>query len=474
MKTSLLLAAILLSLGQIQAFDAKEAPAITQRSAPNTNSNTIYSYHDSIKNALNAVVSIQTQKRIRSQQQNIFNDPFFQQFFGDFYRNIPRDRIERALGSGTIISSDGYIITNNHVIDGADKILVTLPGSSREYSAKLIGTDPDTDLVVIQIDAKNLPFLSFANSNDVAVGDVVFAIGNPFGVGETVTQGIISAINKNSVGINNYENFIQTDTSINPGNSGGALIDSRGALVGINTAILSHSGGNVGIGFAIPANITKNIATQLIQSGRIERGYLGVGTQDVSNDLRETYNNQDGAVVINIEPNTPAQKAGIMIWDLITKIDGTPIKSASDLKNLIGSKKPGTKITLTILRDKKERTITLSLDKRGGNTQQPAAAKQKPQDGGELKGLKVEALTPQIRSQFQIPRDINGVIIAAVQENSPAETAGFTPGTIISRVENVEIKSLQDFQNALSKFRNKSKRFLVFTPQGQIQTIVAK
>ncbi|RVY47277.1 trypsin-like peptidase domain-containing protein, partial [Helicobacter pylori] len=196
---------------------------------------------------------------------------------------------------GVIISKDGYIVTNNHVIDGADKIKVTIPGSNKEYSATLVGTDSESDLAVIRITKDNLPTIKFSDSNDILVGDLVFAIGNPFGVGESVTQGIVSALNKSGIGINSYENFIQTDASINPGNSGGALIDSRGGLVGINTAIISKTGGNHGIGFAIPSNMVKDIVTQLIKTGKIERGYLGVGLQDLSGDLQNSYDNKEGA-----------------------------------------------------------------------------------------------------------------------------------------------------------------------------------
>ncbi|RVY47258.1 trypsin-like peptidase domain-containing protein, partial [Helicobacter pylori] len=196
---------------------------------------------------------------------------------------------------GVIISKDGYIVTNNHVIDGADKIKVTIPGSNKEYSATLVGTDSESDLAVIRITKNNLPTIKFSDSNDILVGDLVFAIGNPFGVGESVTQGIVSALNKSGIGINSYENFIQTDASINPGNSGGALIDSRGGLVGINTAIISKTGGNHGIGFAIPSNMVKDIVTQLIKTGKIERGYLGVGLQDLSGDLQNSYDNKEGA-----------------------------------------------------------------------------------------------------------------------------------------------------------------------------------
>ncbi|MDE7447631.1 MAG: trypsin-like peptidase domain-containing protein, partial [Helicobacter sp.] len=330
----------LILFGFASAIELSNAPSVSERVTPTPQTSTIQSYHGAIKEAAKGVVNISTQKQVKGgslPNHPILNDPFFRQFFGDMLRGVPKDRIERSLGSGVIISSDGYIITNNHVIDGADKIMVALPNNSREYQAKVIGKDPKSDIAVIKIDAKNLPFLHFANSNDVLVGDVVFAIGNPFGLGETVTQGIVSALNKSGIGINDYENFIQTDASINQGNSGGALIDSRGALVGINTAILSRSGDNTGIGFAIPSDMAKRVALALIDKGVVERGFLGVAIEDVKSEISSAYNGAKGAVVISVEPNSPAAKAGLKVWDLITQVDNQAIKGANDLRNTIGT-----------------------------------------------------------------------------------------------------------------------------------------
>ncbi|WP_300719060.1 trypsin-like peptidase domain-containing protein, partial [uncultured Helicobacter sp.] len=339
------------------AVDFKEAPKIQKRITPQTGNDTLYSFNSSIEEAKKAVVNISTQKNVSNSLPNhpMFNDPFFQQFFGDIYGQIPKERIERSLGSGVIISNDGYIITNNHVIEDADKVLVSLSNSSKEYTAKVVGTDARSDLAVIKIDANNLSPISFADSSNVLIGDVVFAIGNPFGVGESITQGIVSALNKSGIGINDYENFIQTDASINPGNSGGALVDSRGALIGINTAILSRTGGNHGIGFAIPSDMAKKIAKELIEKGSIKRGFLGVGIQDVSEDLKESYGDNSGAVVISLEPQSPAAKAGLMVWDLITYVNNKKVSSATELKNLIGMLPPNEKVTIKFIRDKQER-----------------------------------------------------------------------------------------------------------------------
>ncbi|WP_334092719.1 trypsin-like peptidase domain-containing protein, partial [Helicobacter typhlonius] len=325
-----ILCVCILALSNLCAIDFLEAPKAQKRINPQVGNDTIYSFNSSIEEAKKAVVNISTQKNVSNQIPNhpMFNDPFFQQFFGDIYGQIPKDRIERSLGSGVIISSNGYIITNNHVIEDADKVLVSLSNSTKEYTAKVVGTDARSDLAVIKIDVNNLSPISFADSSNVLIGDVVFAIGNPFGVGESITQGIVSALNKSGIGINDYENFIQTDASINPGNSGGALVDSRGALIGINTAILSRTGGNHGIGFAIPSDMVKKIAKELVEKGSIKRGFLGVGIQDISKDLKESYGDNTGAVVISLEPQSPAAKAGLMVWDLITHVNGKKVSSA--------------------------------------------------------------------------------------------------------------------------------------------------
>lgn len=455
------------------AYEIKQAPAISKRINPVSEPNSVYSYHDVIAAATQAVVNISTQKKIATNLNPMFSDPFFQQFFGDMYNQIPKDRVERSLGSGVIISPDGYIITNDHVIDGADKIVVTIPNDPNEYTATLVGSDKEGDIAVIRISKNNLPFIKFGDSADVKIGDIVFAIGNPFGVGESVTQGIVSATNKN-IQVNTYENFIQTDASINPGNSGGALVDSRGALIGMNTAILSRSGGNHGIGFAIPANMVREVADALVKSGKITRGYLGVGTQDISQDLRNNYGEQKGAVVISIDPKSPAKNAGLLVWDLITAVDGKPVKNAADLRNRIGSIKPNQKITLTILRDGKTQNISITLaERKDAKAMQDEKLPESATESSALKGMRIEPLTPQIRQRYSIPNDIQGVIVTNIVENSKAQEAGFAQGDIIAQVEEIAIKDTSDFARALNKYKDKNKRFLVYSSQG-VKTIVAK
>lgn len=450
MKLKSFLVMIFLGLFSINlfAFDVAQMPPVKERVAPNADLGRVYSFYEIIKEAKKGVVNISTQKTIKAANFSghpFFDDPFFRQFFGDaFGGGVPRDRIERSLGSGTIISSDGYIITNFHVIDSADKIIVSLPDSAKEYEAKLIGKDEKSDIAVIKIQAKNLPFLRFASSTEAQVGDVVFAIGNPFGVGESITQGIISGLNKTGIGINDYENFIQTDASINPGNSGGALVDSRGGLLGINTAILSRSGGNHGIGFAIPSEMVRKIAKALIEKGVIERGYLGVSIQDITDELKDAYKDQNGAIVVGIEDGSPAKKAGLAVWDLIVRVNDMPIKSAAELKNNIGVFNPGDSVKVSFIRNGKEQSVNVKLTK--AKSEESAEA-----DAGGIKGLQIIELNAQNRDKYDVQKGIKGVLVSKVEANSKAEEIGFRAGDVISRVENSLITNTKEFNEAIKK-----------------------
>lgn len=308
------------------------------------------SYARAVKNAAPAVVNIQTTKIITERPHPLMNDPVFRQFFGDSIGE-PRKRMESSLGSGVIVSPQGYILTNNHVIQDADEIIVFLK-DGRTVKATVIGTDPDTDLAVLHIKLKNIPAITLSKTNNLEVGDVVLAIGNPFGVGQTVTSGIISATGRNMLGINTFENFIQTDAAINPGNSGGALINTFGELIGINTAIFSRSGGSQGIGFAIPLSLAKNVLTQIIEFGHVKRGWLGIAIQDMSVDLANSYGLEKhiGCIVTGIYKGGPADKAELRISDVITHINGIEIKNAHHLLNLVSQIKPNATITIKGLR----------------------------------------------------------------------------------------------------------------------------
>jgi len=306
MKKTILLSTITTVALVAGSINIENMPNNAKRVYP-SNDKIILSYNSSIKEIKKSVVNISTTKTVdqSTQLNQMLNNPLFRDFFGQAFPNVtPQKRKTHSLGSGVIISQNGYIVTNNHVVEDADEIIVTLIGEDKEYKAKIVGLDPKTDLAVIKIEANKLKAAKFGDSEKLKEGDLVFAIGNPFGVGGSVTQGIISALNKSGIGLNQYENFIQTDASINPGNSGGALVDSRGALIGINSAILSRSGGNNGIGFAIPSKMVANIAVSLIEDGRIDRGYIGVSISDLTSDLKEVYKSKGGAFILNVENNS--------------------------------------------------------------------------------------------------------------------------------------------------------------------------
>lgn len=428
---------------------------------------TILSYYDIIKDAKKAVVNISTQKTVKMGQRQtnpLLNDPFFREFFGGLGMEqfAPKDRIERSLGSGVIISENGYIITNNHVIEGADKIIVTLSGDNKEYDAKLIGSDKQSDLAVIKIELKNAPSILFADSSKVKEGDVVFALGNPFGVGETVTHGIVSALNKHGIGINEYENFIQTDAPINPGNSGGALLDSRGALIGINTAILSKSGASNGIGFAIPSNQAKKIATALVNNGKVERGYIGVNIQDLDSKLQKIYGISYGAIIVNVAPQSPAAKGGMKNGDVVIAVNGKKIHDSAELKNMIGEGSPQSQMEFTIIRDKKEIKIVAQLEKKGGeltNKEQSLL----------IKGVQLATLDTTLLKKFNIPEAIQGVVVTSVKEDN--EQSIFAVGDVIYQIEQTPINNLSDLTQALEMYKG-DKRIFIYRRGARLITVL--
>lgn len=355
-----LAAAFLLLLWRPEFLQSDPAAPTTIREAGgNTRpSQGPYSYSVAVEKAAPAVVNINTAKVVTLRQNPLFNDPVFRQFFGgdfDGQSGAPRRRIENSLGSGVIMSESGYVLTNHHVVSGADAIQVSLR-DGRSAQAKVVGSDPDTDLAVLKIDLPKLPAITLGLSERVRIGDVVLAIGNPFGVGQTVTMGIVSATGRNRLGINALENFIQTDAAINPGNSGGALVDAAGHLIGINSAIFSKSGGYQGIGFAIPTSIAKGVLEEIIQHGRPLRGWLGVGGQAITPDLAHSLElkNTDGVLITEVTRNGPAHKAGVEPGDVVVAIDGKKIVEAREAMLAILARRPGDKIALTVVRDGKE------------------------------------------------------------------------------------------------------------------------
>lgn len=346
---------------------SKEPALIVKQAEPSASATIAGSYSHAAKKAMPAVVNIFTSKKNKiNPHQKYWDDPAFRQFFGDQLDEmlIP-SQPENSLGSGVVVSEQGLILTNNHVIAAADEIEIAL-SDGRKMSAKVVGTDPDTDLAVIKVDAENLPAITFASSDKLSVGDVVLAIGNPFGVGQTVTQGIVSALGRSHLGINIYENFIQTDASINPGNSGGALIDTDGNLVGINSAIYSRDGGSMGIGFAIPTTLARQVMEQIITQGNVTRGWIGIEAQDITPELAESFrlSQASGALIAGVLRNSPADKAGLRAGDILLAIEGKPVTDSGSMLNLIAALKPNQKATLQIARAEKTMDVAILIGKR--------------------------------------------------------------------------------------------------------------
>ena len=391
-----------------------------------------------VKKVLPGVVNISTKSRVQTQLNPLFNDPFFRRFFN--VPDMPREQERQSLGSGVVVDAKhGYILTNNHVIANADEITVTFR-DGRHFDAKLIGSDSEVDLAVLQIDAKNLTALPIGNSDKLQVGDFVVAVGNPFGLGQTVTSGIVSALGRSGLGIEGYENFIQTDASINPGNSGGALVDLDGELIGINTAIVGPSGGNVGIGFAIPSNMASGIMEQLIKYGEVSRGQLGVYIQDVTPELAEALGLKSvlGAVVSQVIPDSPADKAGLKAGDVITAVNGDNVANSAQLRATIGLLRANQWITLDVMRNGEKRSVKALITERVGKT----IAAEKVSE--RLKGATLGA----IEENHPLAGKVEGVEVIDVDEGSPAAEAGLKKGDIIVSVNREPVKDLDDVRRA--------------------------
>jgi serine protease Do len=426
-----------------------------------------------VKKAKPAVVHIRVEKTTSGGQQRgqeydeIFKHPFFEQFFGPYYRHQQprqpqqRERKQRGQGSGFIISKDGYILTNNHVIEDADVIKVSL-SDNREFDARLIGADPLSDVALLKIDApKNLPVVVLGDSDALEVGEWVIAIGNPFGLSQTVTVGVVSAKGRSSVGINQYENFIQTDAAINPGNSGGPLINGRGEVVGINTALFSKTGGYMGIGFAIPVNMAKSIEGQLQKQGKVTRGWLGVAIQDVTKELAESFGlKQTGGILINeVQENSPASKAGLKQGDVIVRLNDTVLENVSELRNKIALIIPNTKATLHIIRNGKEQQIKVMIGEQPSDFGQRGFSSNKDKNSLEDFGLSLQDLTKELAERLGYAEN-SGVVISDVQAGSPAAEGGLKPGYLIEEVNRNKVDNLQELHDVLKK-SSQSKRILL-------------
>ena len=413
---------------------------------------------------VNISTTISSEKR-QSFRSPFFDDPFFRRFFGEEFeerlqpQESPR---QQGTGSGVIVRKDGYIITNNHVVESGDEIQVTL-SDKRNFEAKIIGTDPKTDLALVKIDADDLPTLPWGNSQQLEVGEIVMAIGNPFGLSQTVTMGIVSAVGRANVGIVDYEDFIQTDAAINPGNSGGALVNLKGELVGINTAIFSRSGGYMGIGFAIPSKMAQTIQTSLLNHGKVVRGWLGVSIQDLNKDLQEQFEapDQRGVLVSDVVEDSPAEKGGLKRGDIIRKYDSYEVKESRHLRSLVAETLPNTSLTLQVLRDGEERHVTLKIAEIPEDLESLASA------GGTsgrhaLAGISVKSA----------PFGKTGVEVTAVKKGSVASRAGIQEGDVIREINRQVVKDIKDFERLTGRLASND-RVLLLIQRGRSTIFLA-
>ena len=422
------------------------------------------SYRDVVNRVAPAVVTIRVENRVAATPTGLPNA--FREFFGDA---LPQNRAPRAyrqegLGSGVTIRADGYILTNHHVVADAERVNVELR-DRRSFEAKVVGSDPASDLAVLKIEARDLPTVPFGDSNGVEVGDVVLAIGNPLGVGQTVTMGIVSAKGRaTGVGDGSYEDFIQTDAPINQGNSGGALVGLTGELVGINSQILSPSGGNIGLGFAIPSSMARSVSEQLIRDGVVHRSKLGVTVQPMTGDLAASLGltNVRGALVSGVEAGSPAADAGLRQGDVITQVNERPVLEANAVRNQIASAEPGTTISLTVLRGGQEQRLSARLVERNADHE----SRQSPQPARTSKseprlGMAVQSLTPQLVARMGLPESATGLLVTGVDPAGAAADAGLQPGDLITRVNDVKIRTASDLTNAVEQRGNRPALVLV-------------
>lgn len=433
-----------------------------------------------VKKAQPAVVNIKVEKTTKRNYgggqgtEEMFNHPFFDQFFGPQFRQQqkPRQReyTQYGQGSGFIINKKGYILTNNHVVEGADTIRVTL-SDKREFTGTVVGTDPQSDVALIKIDdPANLPVLPLGDSSELEVAEWVIAIGNPFGLSQTVTVGVVSATGRSSVGINEYENFIQTDAAINPGNSGGPLINSRGEAVGINTALFSKTGGYMGIGFAIPINMAKSIEKQLQEHGKVTRGWLGVVIQNVSKDLADSFGLEKagGILISEVQQDSPASAAGLKRGDVIIELDGVVLDDVSDLRNRVALLSPESKAMLVVIRDGREKKIQVTIGEQPSDFSKQGSSKSVK--SLEDYGLTLQELTKELAERFEYEVD-SGLIVSNVEQGSPAAKAGMKPGQLVEEVNKIPVRNLSDLGKVLRE-TSESGKILLRVRSGNFATYI--
>jgi Do/DeqQ family serine protease len=471
------LAAAVLAVIALAAWKAPEAgvsaatgkPAVAasapMASSPAASTVPVASYAPVVERVMPAVVTIRVEKRASAVPTDSQIPEELRRFFGPGFggrglQRAPRG-IERGLGSGVIVSRDGYILTNNHVVDSANEVKVELP-DKRTYTAKVVGTDPASDLAVVKISATDLPTLPLGDSDAVKVGDVVLAVGNPLGIGETVTSGIISGKGRTTdVGDGSYQDFLQTDAAINHGNSGGALVDANGHLIGINSQILSPSDGNIGLGFAIPSNMARNVMDQLIKNGKVRRAKLGVTVQGVTADMASALglSSAKGAVISNVEDGSPAAHAGLKQGDVITQFNGKDVVDSNQLRNDISSTTPGTAVSLQFVRDGHTETVKATL----GELSTPRERSDTPSEehGSGKFGMGVQPLTPDLAEQVGAPRTTQGVLVTAIDPSGVAAESGIQEGDVIMKVDGKPVKTGEDLRSALDRTDGRASMVLI-------------
>jgi serine protease Do len=435
-----------------------------------------------VKRVSPSVVNIYSTKTLRQNPDWLpfFDDPFLRRFFGMPFDNLPRERREQSLGSGVIVTEDGYILTNNHVVEGAEEIKVALADNKKTvYDAKIIGTDPQTDIAVIKVEASGLPAITLTDSDTLEVGDTVLAIGNPFGVGQTVTTGIVSAKGRGGMGIVDYEDFIQTDAPINPGNSGGALVDLEGRLVGINQSIASPVRASVGIGFAVPINLARFVMERLVTEGKVTRGYLGVMIQPVTPELAREFKlpENTGALVGEVTKDSPAEAAGLKEGDVIVEFNGKKVNDSRHLRLMVAQTAPGTRANLKVIRDGKEETLTVKVGElpaeglaraEGGRS----GGLRRSQEPDLLDGVTVDDIDARTRRQFNLPPQLQGALVVEVDPTSPAAAAGLSPGDVILEINRQPVTNADEAVRLSEKIRGRSVLLRIWSQGGSRYVVV--
>ena len=491
------IAALLLAMPVLAEELEKKAPTLNVDPSPVApKPGIVTTFAPIVEKVAPSVVTVSTSKMVTGAQRRqnpMFNDPMFRRFFG-----IPEpDENEGAvpapkrkglakpekphkepigLGSGVIVSPEGHILTNNHVIEGADEIIVKLGKNSHEYKATKIGTDPDSDLAVLKIEGKDLPAITFADSEKVRVGDVVLAVGNPFGFTQSVTTGIVSALGRGMPELDlSFQNFIQTDASINPGNSGGALVDTDGRLIGVNTAIYSRSGGNQGIGFAVPGNLARDVMDGILKNGRVIRGYLGINLQEMDEELAKEFklSGDKGALVAGFpkDGTSPAQKAGIREGDVIVGVDGKLVDGRQELIQMVSSKPPGTEVSVKLLRDGKETVVPVKLGERPGKNQ---IAKAEPGEAEPdvLDGVTVADIDGDTRKKYDVPESTKGVIVTQIDPESPSYAAGIREGDVIHEIKKEAVTTSKQAVELSEKVKKDKTVLLRVSTKGSSRFVV--